>query len=403
MEILQSTVVESPRGPAFRQLRCQVAYDDRAIPREEYWFEVDASHFPDLRSSGEPWLACLLPLAATLGEPLICNVPVDTSFLENIRELLRVWTAWYPELRSVPIRAPIASRTQAGGRTAALFSGGVDSFFTALRHRNGYGTPRTESIDDLLFVHGFDIPVCNKAAFAAVYPILLRAAEDLGYRLVVVSTNLRQTRWAATSWTRLSHGAALAAVGHALGPAYRTLLIPSSAGYGDLRFWGSHPLTDPMLSSSCLRVVHDGPAFTRIDKTAYIAQSEIALRALRVCWRSDSGWNCGECSNCYRTMLALEILNVLQLCATFDHRRLDIRQAGRIFCQHSYDVRQFGYVRELAARGGRTDIVRAVDLSLRRSRALQRRIRLVRKTYGWPLLRRVTERLERRLLKGWLV
>ena len=90
--------------------------------------------------------------------------------------------------------------------------------------------------------------------------------QSLGKRLMLVATNLRDTRFGKTDWPGLSHGAALAAVGHALGNRYGTVLIGSSAGYRDLRFWGSHPLTDPMFTSSRVRILHDGAAFIRDDR-----------------------------------------------------------------------------------------------------------------------------------------
>jgi len=281
--------------------------------------------------------------------------------------------------------------------------GGVDSFFTALRHANGEGTPRTEEIDDLIFIHGYDIPLENGAAYSATLPVLERAAEELDRRLVVTATNLRATRFGATDWCRLSHGAALAAVGLALEPAYATCLIPSSAGYRDLRFWGSHPLTDPLFSTSTTRVVHDGPAFMRAEKTEYISTSNIALRALRVCWRSASSLNCNACNNCYRTMLTLEALGALGRCSTFDSGALDLRRAERIYCPHSYDIRQYGYVRDLAERNGRADIVRAVDRSLTGSARLKKRVDFLRGMRDRRILWRWAKPLEDRLLREWLV
>ena len=114
-------------------------------------------------------------------------------------------------------------------------------------------------------------------------------ADALGKRLVVVEMNLRETRFAEANWSGLTHAAALAAAGLTLERGYGTLLIPSSAGYRDLRSWGSHPLTDPLFSTSGTDVLHDGPAFMRVEKTEYVTESEVALAALRVCWKSETG------------------------------------------------------------------------------------------------------------------
>jgi hypothetical protein len=404
MELRGVDVSASPRGSGFVRLRGEVTYDDAAHPAEEYWFDVASSRSDVLTTSGNPWLACLAPVAATLGEPLRIEPSVDEGLLENVRELLRIWTAWYPNLRPVSIEVNTGQTpTRQERRTASFFSGGVDSFFTVLRHANGEGTPRTEPIDDLIFIQGYDIPLENEAAFSATLTALERAAGELDRRLVVTATNLRETRFGGTDWCGLSHGAALAAVGLALEPAYKTLLISSSAGYRDLRFWGSHPLTDPLFSTSATRVVHDGPAFMRAEKTEYISTSDIALQTLRVCWRSASGLNCNGCNNCYRTMLTLEALGLLDRCSTFDSGALDLHRAERIYCPRSYDIRQYGYVRFLAERNGRTDIVRAIDRSLTGSARLKGRIDLLRRMRDRRILWRWAKPLEDRLLREWRI
>lgn len=400
MELRAVDVTRSPAGAGWR-LQGELRFDG-SRPPETLWFDLPVRDDNDVSTTGEPWLAALLPVAATLHEPLRLPLPVDARLLENLRELLRIWTAWYPSLAMVPIEAEPCDAPPRG-RTMAFFSGGVDSFFTALRHGAGDGTPRTERIDDLVFVHGFDIRLANERALGNVLPVLERAADALGKPLLTVTTNLRETVFGATDWNQLSHGAALAAVALAMGPRYSTALVPSSAGYRDLRFWGSHPLTDPLFTSSRTRIVHDGPAFMRAEKTEYVAQSDIALGALRVCWRSDDGWNCQACNNCYRTMLTLEALGVLDRSATFDRARLDLDRASRIFCPRSYDIRQFGYVRDLAARCGRPDIVRAVERSLARSARLSRRIAFVRRLRDRPLFWRWAPAIERRMLTGWLL
>ncbi len=387
------------------RLSARVSYDNGVTAPETYWLEVPREISTHLTAAGDPWLAWLAPLAASLGEPLHLSASVDQTLLDNIREVVRIWCAWYPHLRIVPIEAPI--RNPPGdvdaGHAAAFFSGGVDSFFTVLRHADQHGTPTSHDIRDLLFIHGFDIPLDNTAAFERVRHSLAGAASRLGKRLVTVATNLRETRFATLDWEQLTHGAALAGVALALGSGYRRVLIPSSAGYRDLRFWGSHPLTDPLFSTSTTQIVHDGPAFMRAEKTEYVAQFDVVMDTLRVCWRSEAGDNCGACNNCYRTMLTLEVLDALDRSATFDAAKLDLRKAAKIYCPNTWDVRQFGYVRDLALRRGREDIARAVEQSLRGSARLTRLLRLFD---GWAkrrLLWRATNTLRRRALAGWMM
>lgn len=391
----------SPRMAGWARLTANL-HSDVDGNDEDVWFEVPQREASALTPSSDAFLASLAPLAALRHEPLHITEPVDALLLEQVREVTRIWAAWYPELKDVPITAPTSPRAEGGERlTASMFTGGVDSFFTALRHDAGEGTPATVKIDELIYVHGFDIPLANMAAWTHVTESLQRAASTLGKHLMLVATNLRDTRFGKTDWPRLSHGAALAAVGHALGNRYGTVLIGSSAGYRDLRFWGSHPLTDPMFTSSRVRILHDGAAFMRVEKIEYVAQSPIAMRHLRICWKSTTGDNCGECNNCYRTMLALDALGVLDACVTLERASLDMRQAGRIYCRHDFDFRQFGYVRDLARRCGRSDIAAAVEHSVKGSHVLARRLALVNRLRA-PLGERWASALERRLIRGWI-
>jgi hypothetical protein len=401
VELRRTEILPSPRAAGWTRLAADVVYYDGV--QEQYWLEVPDERGNAFSRAGDGWAVWLAPLALTLGEPLRLAVPCDAHLTSNVREVMRIWSAWFPDLRLVSLHADVAAPEACGEHAASFFSGGVDSFFTALRHANGDGTPATEPIDDHLFVWGFDIPLGNEAGWRQALTSVTRAVEALGRRLVPVVTNVRETRYAHTDWSRLSHGAALAGIVHALGRTYRTGLIPSSAGYRDLRFWGSHPLTDPMLSSSQVRIVHDGAAFMRLEKTEYIAHHALVQQHLRVCYRDSGGGNCGRCNNCYRTMLALEALGVLGEYRTFDRRTLDLRRAERVYCPNDFDIRQFGYVRDLARRTGRRDIEHAVEQTLRASARRHRWVQRVRRLRDAPLAWRWAPAWERMLLRGWVV
>jgi hypothetical protein len=410
--VSELTRAASPYRAGWTRLAARVRSDVDTFD-ESWWLEVADRDADALHLSGDAFLVWLAPVSALRREPVRLEVAVDRELLEQVREVQRVWQTWFPECRAVTIDAPTtdditvdadaaSSARSRAERTASFFTGGVDSFFTALRHDADEGTPRTVRIDDLIFVHGFDVPLGNERAAAHVITSLAQAAASLGKPLVVVRTNLRETAFGRADWPRHSHGAALAGVAHALGARYHTVLLGSSAGYGDLRFWGSHPMVDPMFHSTRLRVLHDGPAFMRVQKTEYVVRSPIARAHLRVCWKSEAGDNCGRCNNCYRTMLALECLGVLDDCATFDRRTLDLSRVARIYCRHDYDVRQFGYVRDLARREGRRDVAEAVERALADSETLRRRLAFVQRLRDRRIVWRWARAWEARLMRGWI-
>jgi len=150
-------------------------------------------------------------------------------------------------------------------------------------------------------------------------------------------------------------------------------------------------------------VAHDGAAFTREQKLTLLAKSPMALRTLRVCWRSGTDENCGACNKCYRTMVQLELLGALDRCGTLPHGPVDLERLSRVYCAYSWDFREFGDIQRLALERGRPDVARAAERAMRRSGRLAPRLALARALRGRPLVWRWAETLERRLLAGWVV
>src|SRR2546428_868454 len=234
MDLVRVEIIESPQRAGHARLCGDVAYDDRAASPERYWFEVPREQAEALSLSGNAWLACLLPLAVTRREPLRIAAPVDRTLLNHAPELMRIWRSWYRHLTLVPIEAepaPASSLAPAGSHNAALFSGGVDSWFTVLRPREAEpsgGEDGRQGIDDLLTVWGFDVPLDAHHAFARMADRFRRVAAELGRGFVSVATNLRATRWRQADWGGLAHGCALVASGLSLERRYGRLLIAAT-------------------------------------------------------------------------------------------------------------------------------------------------------------------------------
>lgn len=398
MKLEQLDLVRAPADPARVRLVGEVSYRDGG--REAYWFEVDQEYEHALSPSGNPWLACLLPLAVTLGEPLEIAAPVDGLLYESAHELMHVWKSWDPRRHVVPVEAPILGQSARsnGTKVAAFFSGGVDSFFTALRHQDDAPI----RLDDLILIWGLvDIPLANAGAFARVRGRMEQAASELGKRLVPVATNLLETRWAKANWARLSHGSVLGAIALALENRYAQVMIASSTPFWRLRPWGSHPLTDPLFSTSSLRIIHDGASMSKVRKLEQIVNSDTAMRYLRVCWKSPSGDNCGVCGKCYRTMASLAALDALDRCETFRPGPLDLEKVAHLYASTAWE----GLTSELevlARERGKFELERAV----RRSRMYSRRLHRLLTATAWLRRQRVVWRiagpLEQRLRAGAL-
>jgi len=382
----------------------EVSYHDKAFPPESYWFEVSEKYAEFLSNSGNPWLICLLPLAVTLGEPLHISEPVDCQLYENVQELMHIWKCWYPHLHVIPIEAEVvhAERQESPVRVAAFFSGGVDSFFTLLWHNGKSNSSKKFHIEDLLLVCGFDVPLANQEGFFRIRDRLRKVAFELDKELIDVATNLRETRWGITDWELLSHGAALGCIALVFEKRYSRVLIASTWGYKNLEPYGSHVMTDHLFSTSRTKIVHDGASFSRVNKIEYIAKSDIALRELRVCWKSRSDENCCVCKKCYRTMITLELLGELDRCRRFNDSKVDIRRVEKYYSPRHFENNFLSEVSSLAVSKGRFDLAKAIDRSRKNSARLNKLLRIIRSFQNKRFVWRFAHPLERMLLSHYI-
>jgi hypothetical protein len=383
-----------------------VEYADQR--RELYWYDFHRDLEPFVDRLGTPWLAALLPLAVTLREPLTISAPVDPVLLRNAHELMAIWSSWYSELRPIAIHADAADATPSAGKCVAYFSGGIDSFFSILRRQPEIALAAAtahakESIDDLLCIWGIDIPIEHAAEFGRLRARLTEAAAAMGHRLLDVATNLRRTRVAETDWRWLSHGCGLASVGLVFGPRFGTLVLGSTYGYRDLRPWGSHPLTDPLLSTSTTQLIHDGGEATRIEKTCLIARSEVAMKHLLVCWKYESDVNCSNCNKCYRTMMALHLIGALKSCPAFDASEFDIAKIKRIYSEGGPVRAFYREVHDFALACERPDVAAAIRQSFRRSDRIDRLLEISKWLFSLPYVWRLSGPIRKYALAGAII
>jgi hypothetical protein len=145
-----------------------------------------------------------------------------------------------------------------------------------------------------------------------------------------------------------------------LGLGFDTVLIPASLGPDELSRCGSHPLTDPLLSTDATRVVHDGLEL-RSEKVRYLVAAGAPLADLRVCNRFSS-YNCGVCEKCLRTMVALELYG--GDCAALP--RLKLAAIDTVEFRNVLEVSLWADNLAAAERLGRADIANPVRRLLRR-------------------------------------
>lgn len=341
---------------------------------ELFWLDVPEHLQEGLSSSGNPWLGLLLPLAMHRGEPLSLPEPVDASLLQNAEQLQRIWCRWFPQYSPVRVEAEVRRTTDRDNRRVGCFlSGGVDSFFSFLRHEENFREGRpARPAEDLLCIWGFGVRLHQSAEYRHVAERLRSITQAYGRELLLPATNLRETRYGELSWGALGHGAALAFVGLALENRYSEIRVPASF-QDDKKFnWGTHPDTLPLFSTAGLTVAYDGGFATRTEKTAFLARYPAVLDALHVCWQDHSDRNCGQCEKCLRTMITLELLGVRHSCSSFPLVPLRPRHVERVFVPSFGTELMLAEVGEFARSLGRGDYAEAIDRAGQRSRWIRR-------------------------------
>jgi hypothetical protein len=283
---------------------------------DQIWFRVSERV---TGAGATPFLPATLFCAMKQGLPLRLSDPVSRQVFESVPCLQAIFNKWHPQCKKIPVHASTGAPSRAGSGVGCFFSGGLDSFYSVLKHRR--------EIDTLIFVHGFDIWLDDERLRDRVAGELRRIAEGLGKRLIEVETNLREYTDQFLDWGLHVFGSGLASVAHVLSPLLRQVYIPSSRSFAHLESNGSHPLLDPLWGSERTRIIHDGCEATRIEKVRAISECSLALESLRVCYQNlhergryddrEGHLNCGRCEKCVRTMLNLHAAGALDRCPTF--------------------------------------------------------------------------------------
>ena len=275
-----------------------------------------------ITANPEAFVSCaLLPCMKSGGGDLAIEGEISAKYLSSLPVIQDIFCKWDASLQRVRVTnaVPVARTGPTGRRVGAFFSGGVDSFYTLLKHQ--------AEITDLIFIDmRLDDPVLREKISARIR----RVAAAFGKNVIAIETNVRELIRPYVKWGPLGHGSVLAAIGHLLSPSFRRIYIPTSLTYAHLPPWGSHPVLDHLWSTELLEFVHDGCEANRVEKVGRLSDCDIALENLRVCWKNhDASYNCGRCEKCLRTMINLKVHNALDLCTTFD-QELDIRRVSRI-------------------------------------------------------------------------
>lgn len=261
----------------------------------------------------------LLPYASLYEPEISFAGRLDRTLVRNLECASEYYEAWLGPAQAVRLRSRRTNRSTAvewhrsirrlgsrrGPRAVAAFSGGIDSLYQMVGHKEAIFGRRSTPISTAVLIHGFDIPLHDEEGFSAAADGARDTLGPLGVRLITVRTNWRELF--APQWT-LMFGAGIASVLHhlesfgefgfiALDQTHRTQRHP----------WGSNAFLNPMFSSSKFRIECFGASVSRQQKIIFLSNYVSSMKNLRVCWQQGplSGRNCGRCEKCIRTGLGM--------------------------------------------------------------------------------------------------
>ena len=161
------------------------------------------------------------------------------------------------------------------------------------------------------------IPVFNSRVQRAV-----AVADELGLPLVIIDTNFHLFRHDNDKPTVMFLSMYSCVL--SLQNAVKRYYIPSGCSYQGIKDFGDREHHNdlatacdsyliPLIQTERTELIVDGCQRRRVDKIAAMTDWAIAQKYLNVCLvqKGEDTTNCGKCSKCLRTMLALDILGKL--------------------------------------------------------------------------------------------
>lgn len=198
------------------------------------WFDLSAptrcvtAYFTSQTVSLQPNLESALLLnvlpAMHQNQRLTLTQPVSATLIKNLEAFSKVFTTWHPDYH--PLHIDCAHTAQAGtkgtGRVGCFFTGGVDSFYTFLKHQR--------EITDLIYVHGYDLDLNDGPRRQAISAMGAAIAAQTGVRFVEIETDSREWFLPFGDWRLHGHGLALGAAGRSRGPWIKFISRPVCHG-----------------------------------------------------------------------------------------------------------------------------------------------------------------------------
>src|SRR5487761_1803907 len=125
------------------------------------------------------------------GEDLIVKGSMSQQLYDGMQTIMDEVLSWDIGLKRIQVKADtLLADHHKPTRTASFFSGGVDSFYTYLKHKQD--RVKSDRVDTLILVNGFDISLANRPVWNAVLQNITDVATAEKVELLAVQTNIRK-------------------------------------------------------------------------------------------------------------------------------------------------------------------------------------------------------------------
>ena len=244
--------------------------EDAHGDRTSVWYRLPSQFSPAITRSCDPFVLASLFKAMMTPADLKVHGEVSPSLLCNLEEFQAAWTCWRPERYSRIEIIPDIEQEQSESCTSnavMLFSGGVDSCFTAWRYQKETGERLTYKLQAGIFIHGIEIPIKFETSFNIASTKNKSILGSLGIDFIPMVTNQRIINKLMAD----NQAAFMASCLMLLQKGFDAGIIAGSHHYKKLKFpYGTNPVTDPMLSNKTFSILYDGARFSRLEKIAVL-------------------------------------------------------------------------------------------------------------------------------------
>lgn len=286
------------------------------------YFSVDKSLQKMIFKDASPFLAASLAICMKKNEDIEIDGSVSSAVLDNCEEIMKKLEAWNLGFKPVKIYTKtVKNDTNKPKNIGCFFSGGADSFYTYLINK--------QKINKLIFVHGFDIKINNLNLYNKIRKNIMEISNIESVDCIEVKTNIRDTLDQYFNWN-LAHPFALASISLLLRNGLKEIYMSCGLPNKNTDHHFLEPDLDILWSTETMSINHYGCNIDKIDKIKYIANFDVVLKNLRVCWvNKKNAYNCSECEKCLRNMLGLYLSDSLKKSSTFN-KNIDLEKLKNV-------------------------------------------------------------------------